>query len=138
VLTVCAQCRCTKCSIDMKSLPEDCEYGLKHILNVDDYGNVFTKLRRSGKTTKIIELAFLLSDAGHSVAILTPNYAATKRMESLIDKNNRIIVINSYNKKRLRQNLAFRNFLVLSDELDDWVIDCVNELGSIFVVGYRS
>ena len=54
-ILVCAKNKCKRCSLSVTEVPRHCRYDVLHALDTNDY--FAEKPRRSGKTTKLVELA---------------------------------------------------------------------------------
>lgn len=134
-LVSCVRKGCSQCHLSEQFVPDDCKYGLIHLL-ADKEGEVVVRDRQTGKTTEIMEKAATVSRFGIDVLVVVSSHGAAMRMRSvLLGTGVRII---SETSDRLREELAGGGLAVFSDEVGSYIVKLVRESGNYFVLGFRS
>jgi hypothetical protein len=142
---VCLACKCERCPILSKEIPEDCEYILKHVLAKEDEGIVINRPRRSGKTGDIMKMAMKVTKRGYDAVVVTRHsneryelqraYMGTGISFWSISSSRQDFIKNSI--RNCMHGLDRENTLFFADNLPAWVADEISGLGYWFIIGYQ-
>lgn len=132
---VCVTQQCSRKCFKHTYCPEDCEFEILHAL--DDEQLIECK-RRSGKTTKLVECANKLIDAGHIVYFITPLVNQFKTIQSgcKLNKNVKCLSLDQVQHGKMR---GLKCGAVLTDEIQPCQFVHLREyfeLGFYFWLGY--
>lgn len=139
-----------KCPFNCYSVPDDCEWAMKHLLCTETEGVVIDMPRRSGKTTKVLNMAYKLAKHGQPVLLFTPtadyaNDIQRQIMGSGID----IASIGGWGHSRSKtlhsvsavekMLMGRHGIMVFSDEVYPWIADVVKKIKKHrFILGVYS
>lgn len=139
-LRVCASRQCSRCELVRKLVPEDCEYGLKHVLDSEPERIVINQGRRTGKTRAVVRRAAEMVEAGYEAIIMVPTSDEAHRLQRALMGTGIEILVVGRSKSAVWKALAGKkSSTVFSDEVGEWVADEVNRMPHhSFVVGYRT
>lgn len=145
-VTICVKKDCMRCPLSEVHVPDDCEWSLKHVLCTQEEGRVIDMPRRSGKTTRVVNLAVNLAEMASvsEVVLFVPNSEwANRYQRDLMGTGVSVMSTGGWNKKDpgsvSRALMAKRGVVVLSDEVHPWIADVVNKMKhNRFIVGYYS
>ena len=137
-LQICINKGCGKCPLSKFEVEsDDCEYALKHVVSFHKNGQVQYAPRRSGKTTKIIDMANKCAEYGYPTYLLVPTHQQARLIKSLfgVHKFKVFVAPKDYPASKLRGAEAG---VVFSDEVSELVASEVQHLGHHFLFGYTS
>jgi hypothetical protein len=136
-LMICAACKCTRCPSHKRTIPEDCEYLLKHVLDTREEGVIVYAPRRSGKTQKVLDRAMEAVSAGQETMVLVNHRTEIHRLQRA-SMGSGLTFAHVGNRQDVERYLLGRTgWSVFSDGLGEWVIGAVHEAGCHFVLGYK-
>jgi hypothetical protein len=144
-LMVCLACKCERCPILSREIPEDCKYILKHALAKEDEGIVINRPRRSGKTDDIMKMAMKVTKRGYD-AVVMMRYTNERYELQRAYMGTGISFWSIPAKRQDFQNNSVRNnmhgldrerTLFFSDNLPEWVADEIKDLGYRFIIGFQ-
>lgn len=116
-LVVCARNNCWKCKPQQDVVPEDCEYEILHPLETFKGGpGVENHPRRSGKTTRLVEVANYMAKFHHRVYMLTRSQDMVNNIERGYGLDKSVMVFSQHTAGKHLTGMP--PGYVLSDELD--------------------
>ena len=117
-------CLFNPCMDSSDLIPKSCPYGILHSLGEPSTA-ICPKPRRSGKTTKLVEVANALADQGKKVVFVVTNGRTRDWIESLYKFRKGISVISM---RQLVQMRGMDNVYVVADEISDKDMIDLNEM----------
>lgn len=129
-ILVCLRNKCWQCPYVKTVVPDDCPFDILHVVDVEAGFHVMP--RRSGKTTKLIQIANQLADMGALVTFVSKYPHGLGMVRSGLDPKVRMVSIQ--NKTSLRGRSGF----AVCDELQQDEVDDVKSAGLQVVAAYRT
>jgi len=114
-LVVCARNDCWKCAPTEDMIPEDCEYEILHPLETFAGGLGIRPFgRRTGKTTRLVEVANYMAAFGHRVYFLTMTVDMGKHTKRNHKMDGSVMMVSQHQGEKLN---SMAPGYVLADEL---------------------
>ena len=131
---ICLAKGCMQCELKASTVPEDCEWALKHVLDTSEEGVVIDRPRRSGKTSAILHHADRFQQLGiQSIVILPTAEMASWTQKRIMGTGIMVASVGGWGDtfqmrtKAEKILMGHPRLAVFSDEVGDWIVDVVNK-----------
>ena len=132
-ILVCLRSKCCRCHIGCKTVRDDCQVKVLHMLDHDDlFGK---RARKSGKTTRLVTIANEMADLGNMVYYVTPTFKMRDEIRNRHHIHDGVIVMSSRSYDMLRGKKCG---LVIIDDVMPSEVYLLDLTGHIVVAHYWS